>query len=360
VKAGSGFVSAATDAAPIVITSANHGLRTGDQVKVTGALGNAAANGTFTVAVLDANRFSLNGSSGSGTYLGGGSWQRFGSITNASGALGTPVVITAASHGLNTGDQVAIKKLTGNTGLNGNSYYVTVIDADHFSLNGTSADGSTTAGGSWSLSNRVLLKSAIGAADQSGLNESVSGFSQTPFVLNSVDPRLMLLGISHVYEDADPTAANGYAGDVVTDITTNVGTLNGRVSALTYGGVRGGKGFTNVAFVGTSSGQLFFRGESGSAFTDVTAKLGSTSKIDSIALDPTDWWRVYVVTGNQVFFTAKITALGANPFQLIGGGANDNLASLSAGLGNLGAELHSITLARIIQTPRRTAAGQEP
>src|SRR5262249_4860277 len=82
----------------------------------------------------------------------------------------------------------------------------------------------------------------------------------------------------------------------------------------------------------------------GSAFTDVSDQLGSTDNIDSIALDPQDWRRVYVVTGDKVYFTANVTDLGANPFQVIGGGPNDDLALLSAGLGNVSPELRSVTV----------------
>ena len=39
----------------IRITSVNHGLRTGQRVNITGALGNTAANGTWTVTVIDPN-----------------------------------------------------------------------------------------------------------------------------------------------------------------------------------------------------------------------------------------------------------------------------------------------------------------
>src|SRR5262249_39477086 len=40
-------ISGASNAGPIVITSRNHGLTTGQQVSVAGVVGNAAANGTF-------------------------------------------------------------------------------------------------------------------------------------------------------------------------------------------------------------------------------------------------------------------------------------------------------------------------
>src|SRR5205807_169597 len=108
-------------------------------------------------------------------------------------------------HNLNTGDQVLVQSVTGSyAALNNSNFYVTVIDATHFSLDGTAADGSTAAGGFFGPSNAVTLKSAIGAANFSGLNAadqafSTSGnFSMAPFVLNSVDPRLMLLGFNGV------------------------------------------------------------------------------------------------------------------------------------------------------------------
>jgi hypothetical protein len=71
------LVVGATNASPIVITTnAPHGLDTGDMCLVTDVTGNTAANGDFnngwTVTVLSATTFSLNGSSGNGAYVSGG------------------------------------------------------------------------------------------------------------------------------------------------------------------------------------------------------------------------------------------------------------------------------------------------
>lgn len=66
-------ISNVSNGTPIQVTTASaHGLATGDTVTVLGALGVPAANGTWTITVLGANSFTLNGSVGSGTYLGGG------------------------------------------------------------------------------------------------------------------------------------------------------------------------------------------------------------------------------------------------------------------------------------------------
>lgn len=71
--ASANSISAATDAAPIVITTAAaHGLTSGDKVAITRCGGNTAANGHWTVTVLSSTTFSLASSDGNGTYTGGG------------------------------------------------------------------------------------------------------------------------------------------------------------------------------------------------------------------------------------------------------------------------------------------------
>jgi hypothetical protein len=69
-----GSATGASNASPVVITSSGHGLSTGTRVTISGVLGNTAANGTFTVTRVDANTFSLDGSTGNGAYSSGGSW----------------------------------------------------------------------------------------------------------------------------------------------------------------------------------------------------------------------------------------------------------------------------------------------
>ena len=69
-------ITDATDATPIVITSAKHDLANGDRVIIDQVRGNAAANGTWTVANATANTFELLNSTGNGGYTGGGRWSR--------------------------------------------------------------------------------------------------------------------------------------------------------------------------------------------------------------------------------------------------------------------------------------------
>ena len=59
---------------PIVITSADHGLSTGDLVHIRNVPGIEGGKYNFSITKLDEDRFELNESKGSGTYSSGGSW----------------------------------------------------------------------------------------------------------------------------------------------------------------------------------------------------------------------------------------------------------------------------------------------
>jgi hypothetical protein len=63
-----GEITGATNSSPIVITSASHGLITGDTVEITGQSGNTAANGVWRVTVLSTGLFELDSSSGNGDW----------------------------------------------------------------------------------------------------------------------------------------------------------------------------------------------------------------------------------------------------------------------------------------------------
>jgi hypothetical protein len=66
---GTQAITGATNAAPIVVTtSLAHGYSTGDVIQLSGATGNTAANGIWKVTVTSSTQFSLDDSSGNGTY----------------------------------------------------------------------------------------------------------------------------------------------------------------------------------------------------------------------------------------------------------------------------------------------------
>lgn len=76
-----GTITGASNATPVVYTSANHGLTSGFVVTVSGVTGNPGANATGVATVLTANTFSLAGTAGTGAYVAGGSWHMTGLYT---------------------------------------------------------------------------------------------------------------------------------------------------------------------------------------------------------------------------------------------------------------------------------------
>lgn len=61
-------ITDATNAEPIVITAAAHGLNNGDHVWIEGVLGNTAANGLWEIAAKTTDTFQLVGSAGNDDY----------------------------------------------------------------------------------------------------------------------------------------------------------------------------------------------------------------------------------------------------------------------------------------------------
>lgn len=89
-------ITNATNASPIVVTVTSHGYATGDQAIISGVLGNTAANGNWTITVLTANTFSLDGSVGNGAYTSGGTcvMRRVGSRCSLIAVWGGRIVLS--------------------------------------------------------------------------------------------------------------------------------------------------------------------------------------------------------------------------------------------------------------------------
>ncbi len=455
-------ITNATNASPIVITSNNHGLANGNVVRVAGVLGNTAANGDFTVTVVNNNQFSLNGSAGNGAYGGGGTFAKISGIQprekpGSQGAIHFSIVADPTSPNLVFvgGDRqdnpfpnsIGATGFTGNlmrgdrsvapTGGNISPQWTAITDnfaggnsgphADSrrmvFDANGDIIEGDdggvyrrdnpTSNAGAWTSVNGDLKVAEIwslavdtvnnvvvagfqdtGTAEQdsagnqnwnqitqgdgfyqavdntsiannslryslgntfntfnrrqfdntnafvntttvmlaaaatpgtalSGLQnaDQNAGAALAPMVLNTIDQRLMLIGLNGVYEDNNNA---GLAGDIITDITPAA--MTGQVHALAYGGSRAGMNFTQIAYVGTTNGQLFVRGEAGGF---VQRTVPGTGEIRDIALDPADWRIAYVMRGNNIFLTTD---------------NGQNFNDITANFGSLSNELLSLGL----------------
>lgn len=113
------FIYGASDASPIVISSRNHGLTTGQIISITGVGGNTSANGVWSITVVDANNYSLNLSTGNGAYTSGGTvtladgttWAAL--IGQIAAALGTPITIQGSipsAYGVPLGRMVTYRQ----------------------------------------------------------------------------------------------------------------------------------------------------------------------------------------------------------------------------------------------------------
>lgn len=100
---GGQAITGATNATPIVITAAAHGLGNGDQVYVNGVQGTTAANGTWIVANVAANTYELQGSVGNGVYTAATGWMTARASTGLLALLNGMLVKSAATTRLYLG-----------------------------------------------------------------------------------------------------------------------------------------------------------------------------------------------------------------------------------------------------------------
>ena len=114
-------VSAATNATPIVITTAAHGITDVDVVTVAGVGGNTGANGTWIAARVNATQLTLRGSVGNGAYTSGGTATRndtyatIAELTNISDAGIQATLVEASAHDGNNWVSRVPTLLSGNT-----------------------------------------------------------------------------------------------------------------------------------------------------------------------------------------------------------------------------------------------------
>ena len=118
------------------ITCTAHGYTTGDSITISDVLGATEANGTWTITVIDANTFDLQGSAYSQAYAGGGTAMKEQAISDVTINGYGMIVVTCASHGYSTGNMVDITGVLGATGSNG-TWVITLVDANNFSFNGS-------------------------------------------------------------------------------------------------------------------------------------------------------------------------------------------------------------------------------
>ena len=295
----------------IEITTPNHGLANGDRVGIFNTVGVPAATGSiFPITVVDANRFTLNGSVFAGAYISGGSWEQYHSITGATGA-GVPLVITSPAHGLQTGDLVFIFNMAGNTAANDdpttNFREVWSITRDpidptnKFTVDGVTGNGAYTGGGSWIRSNHLPLKSAAGQPMFSGLNSTTSiggsstdqafnSFTEIPIAASVNTYNSFIFGRTHVYRSID-------GGNTISTVVDDAAPT-AFVSALTYGGFDALTPKPGVIYIARGR-HIFVSGDNGVSFKDVNLEGGAS--VTHFALDPKNWRTAIAVDESHVW-----------------------------------------------------------
>ena len=77
----------------------------------------------------------------------------------------SPIQVTVSSHGYSTGDVIYAVGFAGNTAPNNQVWQITVVDANNFTLNGSTGNGSYTSGGTVTKSNVIVFKATVGAGN---------------------------------------------------------------------------------------------------------------------------------------------------------------------------------------------------
>lgn len=121
-------VTATNTSSPIQVTTAAHGLNTGDIATITGVTGQTGANGTFVITKVDATKFTLNNSTSVGAWISGGSVQPKGINEIATGTsvvtvTGTIVDTTQVVFQVVTGGTIGVAGITFRLSIDGGLTY---------------------------------------------------------------------------------------------------------------------------------------------------------------------------------------------------------------------------------------------
>lgn len=231
-------ISGASRANPVVINSSGHGFSNGDVVWISGVSGMTQLNNrAFTVANKSSNSFQLQGVNGS-SY---NSYSYGGTIRKCL-APDCGVVITAANHGLNNGDDVYITGVGGMTQLNGLTFTVANRTTNTFSLagvNGASYGTYSSGGSAWCV--------VAGCQYYQFTNADYYPSTQLFQISNCVTERVG----ANAYTDVAPSTApvgrnypstsNPCPTSAITPLTSNKTTLKAQVTGLVATGSTAGQ-----------------------------------------------------------------------------------------------------------------------
>jgi hypothetical protein len=141
------FAAAPAGGSGVKVTSPGHGLNNGDQIEIAGA-GAAVYNGVRIITRIDADSFTIPVAFGGNPVVKGG-WSIKNDIAGWQPPAEKPTTVVSASHGLTTGDTIAISG-SGKDSYNA-THTVERVDANSFIITVPFAalDGNPAVKGSW-------------------------------------------------------------------------------------------------------------------------------------------------------------------------------------------------------------------
>jgi hypothetical protein len=351
-------ITGATNASPIVVTEVNHGYVTGQRVQIAGVGGNTAANANWYITLVDANSFSLNGSTGNGSYTSGGTSARmataysltssadywiedsqsesgaretFLTVTGASTATGGQIELTVTGHGYQTGDIVNVLGVTCTscTTPANSLWQISVIDSGHFYLANSAVGGGTpSASGSCSFTDNFHYTSGpcVQRMDVNFINANGSPYSGGGITLlhNIFDEPVVVNRVARItsIDNYGPAPAVCLAGSncrVVStnDRFTNPGPLTGWDTSASGQVLRLGGGDSGADVVSITS-PASITGAGMFSTTNMAAAVNPSTGSGF----PTETWTVDLSKGNTQQFVCgqgNATVNVSNPTNLVKG-----------------------------------------
>jgi hypothetical protein len=168
-----------------------------------------------------------------------------GTITNITQA--NPAQVTSTNHGLNNGEIVAISNVVGMTQVNGNTYIITVVDANNFTLDvDSTAFGAYVSGGIWAagyfgiLNNTPIVRSVNNNPMVQTATSPTSAYLPTPstiatplFPNQAIPSRVQnILITANSSLGSTQNVTDDGAGNLIGDAIGTINYQSGQVSVL--------------------------------------------------------------------------------------------------------------------------------
>ena len=215
-------VSGATNATPIVITTAvAHERKSGDIVTIAGVGGNTAANGTFKVKNVTDTTFELTDQSTGANIAGNGAYTSGGTVT----ATSNPIVITTSvAHALRSGSIVTITGVLGNTAANG-TFKVSSVTSTTFALTDQTTGDNIAGNGAYTSGGTVTITIENSSNTIMRYGKVITGATNaTPIVITCA---------AHGYSNGAIVAIAGISGNTAANGTFKVASAATNTFALT-------------------------------------------------------------------------------------------------------------------------------